>query len=124
VATYVVKEKDIMLALEKFLSYVKNKFKSLPNKAFIDQDIDFQGEIFSKNNIEVDVQEFNLLYGMAIKKDITGEDALVLNIDPKNSTNSIEEKNKKDSRTTLREKILAGIFFIIIIGLLVFLKIS
>jgi hypothetical protein len=83
-ATFVASDDDAIVAFENFLSYVKKKCKEVPKKVFVSSNINKKTDVFSRNNLSAEIYNLDPLMGIALKKDIKGEDWKVLNIDWKN----------------------------------------
>jgi hypothetical protein len=106
VATHIASPERTFVAFEAFLSYVCKKCAACPDKVFVSDGIDTNSNIFSKNNLQAETFNLNPLLGVAMKKDISGKDSFVLNIDLKKIVSPEKKMKQPRQRIAPREKIL------------------
>jgi hypothetical protein len=109
VATHIASPERTIAAFEDFISYVCKKFATRPDKVFVSGGIDTSSDIFSRNNLQAEVFDLNPLLGVAMKKDISGKDPLVMNINLKKNVPSEKKMKQPRQRIAPREKILIAL---------------
>jgi hypothetical protein len=115
VATHVASPERTIPTFETFLSYVCKKCATCPDKVFVSGGIDASSDIFSKNNLQAEAFDLNPLLGLAMKKDISGKDSLVLNINLKKPDLPKKKIKQPRQRIASREIILIIVFVTVIL---------
>ena len=113
-------EKDF----REFFQYLAERGITLPAKIYTNTEQDLPFFIAEELKMIIEKMDLDPLIGLGLKKDLSGKDEKTLNIILRKNKPQDQKKQEKVAVFSIREKVIATLFFVILVGACIFIYLN